>query len=948
MNRFNHLIQQLRERADKALFRRRPSKTAATAESPPPEEPASTDPNPITEPTMNTPLFERPLFFFDQTRFRKDLETADTRIIPIFKDAINAANVHLDTRFDEGEEISSLIYERALFIDCMLHYAWHQFAWTDQASLIAVGGYGRGELHPKSDIDLLLLLKEERPEDLESAQSLLMLLWDIGLDIGHSVRTIEQCVEIAREDITVATNVMECRTIVGNEALCFELQKLTQPNNMWPADEFFKAKWDEQIERHRKHNNTEYNLEPNIKNAPGGLRDIQTIAWVAKRYYGVRTLRQLGGQDFFTEEEFALLLSGEEFLWKVRYGLHKLAGRPEERLLFDYQRQLAAEFGYKDTETSLAVEQFMHKYYRVVLSLREVNDVLLHYLDDAVLNRNGKAVITPVNERFQLRDNYIEVTHPEVFEREPSALLEIFVLMGNNSKIIGVRPETIRLLREHRSLIDDNFRKDPKNTQLFVELLKCDHALVTQLRRMKRYNILGRYLPEFGKIIGQMQHDLFHIYTVDAHTLSVVKNMRLLRHDESKEKFPVAYECMKQMAKPELLYMAGLYHDIAKGRGGDHSELGAVDALEFCQRHGLKNHEARLVAWLVEKHLLMSSVSQKQDLSDPDVIHQFATEMGDQLHLDYLYALTVADINATNPTLWTTWRASLMRQLYSETKRALRRGLENPIDRQDLIEETQETAQQQLIELGFAAEKIQRLWSYLSDDYFLRESAKDITWQSAAILEHHSSEDLILVRETTSRKHEGATEIFIRTRDRSNVFTAVTSALDHLNLSIQDARIYNTERGGYTIDTFYVLDENNQPIGDNSELQEKIKTDLQQELSLLDNYSDIISRRTPRQLKSFAIPTRTSISNDIASNTTILEIICPDRPGLLALIARIFSRNDLQLNNAKIATLGERVEDLFFITDSEGNPLSDPKFCEELQDQIRTELDQQVEDSQQV
>ncbi|WP_425049770.1 [protein-PII] uridylyltransferase [Pseudomaricurvus hydrocarbonicus] len=892
---------------------------------------------------METPYFERPLFSFDQGRFRRDLAQADGKIIPLFKNALNAANVQLDTRFDEGEDIRSLIYERAQIIDCILHYAWYQFSWSDQVSLIAVGGYGRGELHPKSDIDLLLLMEQDNPQDLESAQSLLLLLWDIGLDIGHSVRTLEQCIEIAREDITVATNLLECRTIVGSERPCLQLQKLTQPENMWPADRFFAAKKAEQLARHHKYANTEYNLEPNVKNAPGGLRDIQTIAWVAKRYFGVRTLNQLAGKDFFTEEEFALLQSGEEFLWKVRYGLHKIAGRPEERLLFDYQRELAKEFGYKDSDSNLAVEQFMHRYYRVVLSLAELNDVLLNFLDEAVLNHNGQALITPINERFQLRDNYIETTHNAVFLQEPSALLEIFVIMGNNPDINGVRPETIRLLREHRDLIDDHFRNDPKNTQLFVDLLKCKHALVTQLKRMKRYNILGRYLPEFGDIIGQMQHDLFHIYTVDAHTLSVVKNMRELRYPESREKFPVAYECMQQLPKPELLYMAGLYHDIAKGRGGDHSKLGAVDAYQFCLRHGLKNHEARLVSWLVEKHLLMSSVSQKQDISDPDVIHQFAAEMGDRVHLDYLYALTVADINATNPTLWTTWRASLMRQLYTETRRALRRGLENPIDRQDLIAETQDAALQLLLADGYAKDSIEALWSYLHEDYFLRENAKEIAWQSSSIIDHNSTADLILVRETTSRKHEGATEIFIRTRDRSNVFAAVATTLDGLNLSIQDARIYNTERGGYTIDTFYVLDENNQPIKDDPKFREHIKQELQQELAQVDNYSDIISRRVPRRLKSFAIPTRTSISNDINTNTTLLEVISPDRPGLLALIARIFLKFNIQLSNAKITTLGERVEDIFFITDEDGEPLSDPDLCQALQSEICKQLDQQVE-----
>jgi len=892
---------------------------------------------------MDTPYFERSLFFFDQARFRRALDEASPQIIPIFKDALNAASMHFDARFHEGDQIGSLIFDRAQLIDCILHYAWHRFEWSESISLIAVGGYGRAELHPKSDIDLLILMREEKPEDLESAQSLLLLLWDIGLDIGHSVRTIEQCTELAKDDITVATNLTECRTIVGNGALCLDLQRKMLPSNMWPADEFFNAKWSEQQARHAKHGNTEYNLEPNIKNAPGGLRDIQTIAWVAKRYFGVRTLKQLGSEEFFTENEFALLLTGEEFLWKVRYGLHVIAGRPEERLLFDFQRQLAEMFGYKDTDESLAVEQFMQKYYRVVLSLREVNDVLMHYLQEVMVDSDLKEKVTPINERFQLREGFIEVTHPSVFEQTPSALLEVFVLMGNQPEIKGVRAETIRLLREHRKLIDDKFRADPVNTGLFIELMKCKRGLVTQLKRMKRYNILGRYLPEFGQIIGQMQHDLFHIYTVDAHTLAVVQNMRRFAYPDAKEKFPVATECFKRLEQPELLYIAGLYHDIAKGRGGDHATLGAVDAMDFCLRHGLSKRAAKLVAWLVDKHLLMSAVSQKQDTNDPDVINAFAMEMGDQVHLDYLYALTVADINATNPTLWTTWRASLMRQLFTETKRALRRGLENPVDRQDWIDETQDNARKLLLQQGCNIKTAEQVWSYLGEDYFLRETAKDVAWHTASIIEHHSSDDLILMRETASHQYEGASEIFIRTRDRNNVFAAVAHALDQLQLSIQDARLYNTERGGYTIDTFYVLNEDNQPIGDNPEMVARIKATLTEELEQLDNYSDVVQRRTPRQLKHFAMRTRTSMSNDILSNSTALEVISPDRPGLLALIGRIFLQRNIQLQNAKIATLGERVEDIFFITDQDGNPLSDPQLCETLQDEICEQLDQQVD-----
>jgi [protein-PII] uridylyltransferase len=892
---------------------------------------------------MDTPYFERPLFFFDQARFRRDLNEAGSRCIRVFKDAISAANTQFDVRFREGEEVRTLVYERALFIDCILHYAWYQFDWGDDISLLAVGGYGRGELHPRSDIDLLILLQQDNAESyVDSLERFITLMWDIGLDIGHSVRSIDQCIEIARDDITVATNIMECRTVVGNQDLCLQLRKRSGPDSIWSVKDFFRAKWDEQIGRHKKHNNTEYNLEPNIKNAPGGLRDIQTIAWVAKRYFGVRTLKQLGGKGFFTEEEFALLQNGEEYLWRVRYGLHMIAGRPEERLLFDHQRNLAKEFGFEDGDHSLAVEQFMHTYYRVVLSLRELNDVLIHFLDEAIFSSAIEAVVKPINPRFRLRDNYIEVIHDDVFKQDPSALLEIFVLMGNDSNIHGVRPETIRLLRESRHLIDDDFRQNPRNTDLFLQLMNCEYALTTQLRRMKRYNILGRYLPEFGRIIGQMQHDLFHIYTVDAHTLAVVANIRKLRHADASENFPVAAHCFKRLPKPLLLYIAGLYHDIGKGRGGDHSTLGAVDAYEFCERHGLKKHEGRLVAWLVEKHLLMSAVSQKQDISDPDVIHNFAREVGDQMHLDYLYALTVSDINATNPTLWTTWRASLMRQLYLETKRALRRGLENPIDKQDLIDETKETALRRLEDKGLERERILKLWDYLGEDYFLRETPADITWHGEAILAHQSSKDLILIRESDSHEMQGATQIFIRTRNYNNVFAAVASALDQLNLSIQDARIYSTAKGGYTIDTFYVLDENNQPIGNDPDRIEFIHNALINELALVDDYSNTISRRTPRQLKHFATPTRTSISNDIQTGTTSLEVICPDRPGLLARIGRIFIDFGIQLQNAKIATLGERVEDIFFIADSNGQPLSDPKLCEDLQREICKQLDEQV------
>lgn len=892
------------------------------------------------------PHFEKPLFFFDQSRFRRDLAEGAKPTLEIFKDAVGAADTQMARRFHEGEDVRTLVYERALFVDYLLHYAWYQFQWPDNISLLAVGGYGRGELHPKSDIDLLIL-GEHKPDEatIDNIERLVAFLWDLKLDIGHSVRTIEHCVELAEEDITVATNLMECRTVVGNPTLLDTLAERMTPDKVWPADKFFSAKYAEQKARHDRQQDAEYNLEPNVKNAPGGLRDIQTINWVAKRYFQVRTLKQLQGKGFFTEEEFAILQSGEDFLWRVRYGLHLLAGRPEERLLFDYQRELAREFGYKDNDSRLAVEQFMHTYYRIVMALRELNDVLLQFLDEVILQRGKHLPVTPINERFQLRGNTIEAALTRTFIEHPPALLEIFVLMANNPEIQGVRASTIRLIREHRHLIDDQFRADPANTHLFMQLLRSPKDLSAQLSRMTRYGILGRYLPEFGRVTGQMQHDLFHIYTVDAHTLQVVRNMRRFREDDAWEKFPLAAEILSRIRKPELLYIAGLYHDIAKGRGGDHSKLGVVDADAFCRHHGLSARDRRLVCWLVEKHLLMSAVSQKQDISDPEVAHAFAAEVGDREHLDYLYALTVADINATNPDLWNSWRASLMRQLYQHTQRALRRGLENPIDRDEIYEETQAQARNMLRVMGLPSNVVEDIWSEMGEDYFVRESADNITWHTAAIYQLQKDPDrdadsdtLVLTRNSGPGEHDGATEVFVYTPDRPNVFAAVATGLDMLNLNIHDARLYSSA-GGYTLDTFYVLDEFGQPLLDEPHRLEQIRNTLQQELKLVEDYSKVIKRRTPRRLKMFHLPSQAHISTEPNDSYSTLEITSADRPGLLARIARIFITNDLCLRNAKISTLGERVEDIFHITDANDQPLTDHTLIESLEQAICQELD---------
>lgn len=872
---------------------------------------------------------------FDPGQFQAELALKSSPI-SAFKKAIRHADNALQGRFESGRDIRQLIHERAWFTDQILQQAWARLdcAQDPGIALLAVGGYGRGELHPHSDIDLLILVRDDPEAFRSSIENFLMLLWDIGLEVGQSVRSIEECEQEAKADLTVITNLMESRTLSGDEVLRQSMLTAISTKNMWNDAEFFRAKRAEQQARHAKFNDTEYNLEPNVKSSPGGLRDIQTIAWVALRHFGTNDLRKLVDQGFLNEPEYDILTAGRDFLWKVRFALHNLSGRAEDRLLFDHQRALAKMLGYEGNDSKLAVERFMQKYYRVVMSLSELNDLLMQHFEEILLRDAEAADIRPLNSRFQIRNHYIEVTNPNVFKRTPFAILEIFVLMAQHPEIRGVRAESIRLLRDHRHLIDDDFRTDIRNTSLFIELFRCKEGIHRNLRRMNRYGILGRYLPEFGKIVGQMQHDLFHIYTVDAHTLNLIKHLRKLNRPEYQDRHPLAWRIFCRLPKPDLLYIAGLYHDIAKGRGGDHSELGAVDAEQFCNRHHLPAWDTHLVSWLVESHLLMSTTAQRKDISDPLVIHDFAVRMGNQVRLDYLYVLTIADINATNPTLWNSWRASLLRQLYTETKRALRRGLDNPPDRDEHILQTQQAALDILVRNGIEEEDAEALWAELGDDYFLRHTASDVAWHTEAIVQHSSRHGpLVLIKETAQREFEGATQIFIYTPEQNDLFAATVSAMDQLNLSIQDARII-TSTSQFSLDTYIVLDSGGDSIGDNPERIRQIKAELIAALSDPDAFPTIIQRRVPRQLKHFAFAPEVTIFNDPNGQHTILELSAPDRPGLLARMGRILLDFDISVQNAKIVTLGERVDDVFVLTDADNQALSDPALCESLQQTI--------------
>ena len=866
-------------------------------------------------------------------------------IVAESKDQLAKYDAELAERYWRRENVDELVANRSAFMDGILERLWlHHVpppAQNDLA-LLAVGGYGRNELFPHSDIDLLVLAK--RPAQHQSAiRGFLHSLYDLNLEVGHAVRQPRDCKRAAQDDITVATAIFERRFMTGSLALSKRLDKALSGSRLWPVKEFFKAKRNEQNNRHDEFDNVEYGLEPNLKSSPGGLRDLQTAMWVCQRKFGTTDPKALQDLGMLTSEERERLDDGRRYLWWVRFGLHILAGRKEDRLLFEHQRSLAQRLGFADTSARLGVERFMHLYYRHVLELREVNDILLQHFDESILRSKERPRIESVNESFQIRNDYIEAKQPRVFSQTPSALLELFVIMANRRDISGVRAETIRLIRDNLDLIDEEFRNDPLNTTLFIELLKAPYTLVSQLTRMRRYGILGRYLPEFGEIIGQMQHDLFHIYTVDAHTMMVIRNMRRFHYRSSQESFPVACHCVKAVPKIELLYIAGLYHDIGKGRGGDHSELGADYVSSFCRRHGLNDSDTSLVQWLVKSHLLMSSVAQRQDIYDPEVIHEFASEVKSEMRLDYLYALTVADINATNPTLWNSWRATLLRQLYGETRKALRRGLELPVDRQARVRACMESAEEKLITLGLSEARIHDLWQVPNDDFFLRHTPRQVAEVAHKLHQHdiRSGPMIALLDLKGQVSQEGATEVLVFTKDRANLFAASVIALNKLELSIYDANIHTSE-DGLCLNTFVVLNAEGRPLSRNGAVRERVCQRMAESLAGPDELSMAPPKRLPRRLRQFTNSTEARLRNPDQEDYSVLTIVAADRPGLLATIGLLFAEFGLGVLSAKIATLGERVEDVFQIVGQDGAPIRDEETIYLIENTLRQRLDQLV------
>ena len=814
----------------------------------------------------------------------------------------------LKTAYQAKGDALRMLRGRSQLVDDVLKRLWQEARLPLGLSLVAVGGYGRRELFPASDIDLLFLLPDNVAQETErQLEELIGLLWDIGLDIGHSVRTVWQCVDEAARDITVQTNLLEARLLCGNRALFNDFAE--KVHAQLDPKAFFKGKRLEQDERHVRYQETPYALEPNCKESPGGLRDLRNILWICRAGNLGDSWNDLARRDYITRGEALQLKELENFLRHVRIRLHWLTGRREDRLLFDHQEAIAGQFGIAASKTRRASEQLMQRYYKTAKSVTQLNTILLQNLGAEIFPEANKAPIV-INDRFQSDRELLDIRAEDVFEKTPSAILESFLIMQQRGELKGMTARTLRALWRARRLVGPDFRRDPHNRAAFLQIFQQRRGLVHELRRMNQYGILGRYLPAFRRIVCQMQHDLFHVYTVDQHILMVVRNLRRFTMPEFAHEYPFCSRLIAGFDKHWLLYLAALFHDIAKGRGGDHSKLGMPDARRFCKEHGLEEEDTALVVWLVQHHLSMSNVAQKQDLADPEVVRAFADMVGNERRLTALYLLTVADIRGTSPKVWNGWKGKLLEGLFNATLRLLR----GASPQQALgIGERQEEARRLLRYFGLRQDIEDAFWKELDTAYFLRHDAEEIAWHTRTLYHRPASAQPVVKARLPHIGEEGL-QVMVYVPDQPHLFARLCGFFSRLGYSIVEAKIHTT-RHGYALDSFMLLDPDG--VLAYRDMISFIEHDLSARLASGTTADQAVSGRLSRQMRNFPITPEVQIRATEKPDQCLLSIVAADRPGLLFNVASTLDEHHIDIHTAKIATLGERVEDTFLISGAE-------------------------------
>ena len=821
-------------------------------------------------------------------------------------------NRTLTTAFRDGGDATLLARRRGESVERVVAHVWMAcLGDVSGAALFAVGGFGRGLLFPYSDVDLLALVEAPAPARLRALEQFFATLWDVGLKVGHAVRDTAQCRDLASRDLSVFTSLLDARRLAGDQLLGDRLRGIIDDPELWPPTKYLAARLAERDARHARYDDTAHNLEPNLKDGPGGLRTLDALRWLGRRLAHANGFADLVTEGLLDAAEQLALEESEATLQQYRYALHLEAGRAEERLLFDYQRGLATRLGFEDEhEKNLGVEQFMQGYYRAATQIER--------LGVQVAERFEEMLETPLDAQpagvdFVRYGTRLAARDPQLFMRRPSALVDIFIERLDQPGVIGFTADTMRRIHQATASHGELLSTDRGVLDAFLILLRRGAPAVDALWSMNRHGLLAAILPAFGMVFGRMQYDLFHVYTVDEHTLRVLRNVARFAEPAAKTEFPVACPIWRALPKPEILLLAALFHDIAKGRGGDHSTLGEEDARTFCTQLGLPRADTERVAWLVRWHLLMSTTAQRQDITDPDVVQRFADLVDDRERLGQLYLLTIADIIGTSPRLWNAWKDRLLSDLYTATRYALRSDVNLPRDANERVRECSEHALALLMNEGYAEIDVVHVWADFPQLSFMRHRPEQIAWQTRAILVANGAVPLVAVQPFSVR---GSTELFVYTPDRDGLFATVTAVLDRLRFSVMESRILSSPTG-MALDTFLLLEaDTQQPAGAAraQELQQRLQRELEHPTGM-----QPCKRNMTRHQKHFQTPPR--ITFHAAGDRTQLALVGTDRPGLLAAVAQVMLNTEVRVHDARIATFGERVEDFFQITDRYNAPL---------------------------
>ncbi len=849
-------------------------------------------------------------------------------VLNLFKESLASGNHEIRRRF-ENERVrgADTVRAQAFLVDQLIRVLYDTavtFVYPvanpttgEQIAIVATGGYGRGELAPSSDIDLMFLLNYKRtPRTEQVIEYMLYMLWDMGLKVGHATRSIEEAVKLSNEDLTIRTSLLEARFLWGEESLYQRFkEKLSADIEASSGPAFVEAKLAERDERHERLGDTRYVLEPNIKEGKGGLRDLQTLFWIAKYLYRVDAVSELVEKNVLTRRDATRFAKAQNFLWTVRCHLHYLTGRPEERLTFNVQSELAERMAYKDHAGARGVERFMKHYFLIAKDVGDLTRIICAVLEAEQKKRRFRMPTLSFMRRniegFKIDGDRLVLESEDAFKKDPIKLLSLFAEAQHQE--LDIHPSALRAVTQSLGLINKSLRRDENANTIFMDMLTSKKDPELALRRLNEAGVFGRFITEFGRVVAQMQYDMYHVYTVDEHTIRAIGILARIEKGELKQDHPVASQVIREVQSRRALFVAVLLHDIAKGRGGDHSVIGGAIARKLCPRLGLSEWETETVAWLVEQHLSMSAMAFKRDVDDPKTISDFVEVVQSPERLRLLLCLTVVDIRAVGPGVWNGWKAQLLRDLYYGAQEIMTGRTTSEV-RSQRVSRAKEALREALSDWSPAGIDAHIAKGY--DDYWLAYDVVSHKNHASMIAKADADgHDITIETRTDNERH--VTEVVIYTHDHPGVFARIAGAMSLTSATIVDARI-STLAHGMALDTFWIQDSEGGPFkkgGNMSRLKGRIVDALNGKLQPSKELKLVRERAIPSRTRVFKVAPRVLIDNTISAKYTVIEVNGRDRLGFLSDVTGALTNNGLQIASAHISTYGERVVDVFYVKD---------------------------------